>query len=187
MMSLKKIIRSFAVMAFVTAAATGSVAISQTIKGPVQIVDATTPIPGGSTTYILKKIWDGVDSDSSPFNGFQGRNNALGKITFIFNGHYDVTAFYIWNDINVRAEGVKEYNLIFYRGNTVVGRRNNFYANYGQLQKQMATFPMMHDVTSVEMEILSTHKVSSTSINRVEIREVAFDGTWFCGGNPTTC
>jgi hypothetical protein len=164
---------------------------AQTIQGPVQIIDAKSTIRGGSTVYTLPQIRDGISSDNAPFNGFQGRQTSLGKITFILNGHYDLTAFYLWNDVNVRAEGVRDFNLVFLRSNgltnTVVARKNGNLANPGITSAQVFSFPKINDVSSIEMVITSVHNGRRTYRPRVEIREVAFDGVWFCGGSPTTC
>ncbi len=191
-MTIKNIIVWSGIVAGVVAFTASSAAMAQTIKGPLQIIGAKTNIKGGNKIYALPQIWDGIYSDTSPFfNGFQGAQNTIGKITFTLNGAYDLTAFYLWNDINVRAEGVDTYSLFFYRSNgfanILVGSKLNIVAKFGQTSAQKIKFPKMIEISTVVMQIMSVQNRSNTVYQGVEIREVAFDGVWNCGGTPTTC
>jgi hypothetical protein len=191
-MIINNIFRDLSLIACFTAIITVSPALSQTIVGPIQITNTTTTnIAISGKRFNLSQIRDGISSDMPPFNGFAGKRNSIGKILLNFNGHYDLTAFYLWNDINVRAEGVATYNLRFYRSNgfanVLIATKMNNVANFGQISAQVLTFPMINDVSSVELQITSLQNQKNTAARAVEIREVAFDGVWFCGGNPSTC
>jgi hypothetical protein len=157
--------------------ATSTLAQSVMIGGPAQIVSVTSTIPGGSGTYTLPQIADGNNSDAAPFNGFQGADGATGTITFMLNEDYDLTSFHLWNDINVRAEGVGSYTLKFYdSANALVGTAGPFTTTAGQIAPHVNTFPSIGKVRKVEMEIQSVQQKPNTFARRVEIREVAFDG-----------
>jgi hypothetical protein len=63
--------------------------------------------------WTLPQISDGITSDAFPFNGFASTANQ-GTITLDLIGNFDLTSFKLWNDINVRAEGIKDFRLDFF-------------------------------------------------------------------------
>ncbi len=165
--------------AFALAAATlfAIPASAQNIMGPTKIISVSSTIPGGSGTYTLPQIHDGNSSDAPNFNGFQGAQSTTGIITFTLDQAYDLDAAHLWNDINVRAEGVGSYSLKFYdaAGNpdgTTVGPITTV---AGQIPAQI-TGLSVSNVKKVEMIIHSIQNKPNTFSQRVEIREVAFNG-----------
>jgi hypothetical protein len=186
-----KTFRHLVSIAFATMAMPWIPAKAQTVTGPVQIASATTNIQISGQRFPISQIIDGIYSDTPPFNGFSGNRNSIGRITLDFNGYYDLTAFYLWNDINVRAEGVAKYNLFFYRSNgfanVLIAKKLNNVANFGQTSAQVLTFPVVSEISTVVMVITSLQRQKNSATQAVEIREVAFDGVWVCGGTPTTC
>ena len=99
-MAIKKILSSALIASLITVTM-GSEIMAQTVTGPVQITTATSSIPSRHPTqFPLAKIIDGISANTTPFNGFAGQSQTVGKITFTFNGHYNLTAFRLWNGIN---------------------------------------------------------------------------------------
>ena len=163
-----------AVLAMMTTMATPGSA--QNIIGPSQITAVTSTIPGGNNSFPLPQIADTISSDASPFNGFQGAQNTTGTISFTLDQAYDLTQFYLWNDINVRAEGVGQYQLKFYDpSNALVGTQGPFATVPGQVPAHITNFAI-NNVKRVELEVLTIQNVPATFSTRVEIREVAMQG-----------
>lgn len=167
------------VIAIALAATTmlASPASAQNIMGPTKIISVTSTIPGGSGTYTLPQIYDGNVSDATPFNGFQGAQNTTGIITFTLDQAYDLDAAHLWNDINVRAEGVQSYSLKFYdaAGAPVGSTVGPITTVAGQVPAQITALSVSN-VKKVEMIIHSIQNKPNTFSQRVEIREVAFNG-----------
>lgn len=175
MKATQKYLIGAAALAMMTAIA--APASAQNIIGPSQITAVTSTIPGGSATYTLPQIADTISSDASPFNGFQGAQNTTGTISFTLDQAYDLTQFHLWNDINVRAEGVGRYQLKFYDpSNALVGTQGPFSTIPGQVPAHINNFSISN-VKRVELEVLTIQNVPSTFSTRVEIREVAMQGT----------
>jgi hypothetical protein len=167
------------VIAIALAATTmlASPASAQNIMGPTKIINVTSTIPGGSGTYTLPQIADGNSSDAPNFNGFQGAQNTTGVITFTLDQDYDLDAAHLWNDINVRAEGVGTYSLKFYdaAGNPVGSTVGPITTVPGQVPAQITGLSVLN-VKKVDMIIHSIQNKPNTFSQRVEIREVAFNG-----------
>ncbi len=165
--------------AFALAAATlfASPASAQNIMGPTKIISVTSTIPGGSPTYVLGQINDNSTVNGPVHNGFQGAQNTTGIITFTLDQDYDLDAAHLWNDINVRAEGVGTYSLKFYNaaGSQVGGTVGPITTVAGQVPAQI-TGLSVSGVRKVEMIIHSIQAKPNTFSQRVEIREVAFNG-----------
>ncbi|MFM5929901.1 MAG: hypothetical protein ACKOPQ_03230 [Novosphingobium sp.] len=169
--------KSIAMALALLAAGTASAASAQSIMGPSKIVGVTSTITNGNPTYPLSQINDGNFNAAAPFNGFQGTNDMLGTITFTLDQSYDLTQFYLWNDINVRAEGVATYMLNFYDANgNQVGAVGGGNVAVGSSGPHINTFPAVNNVRRVELVVQSVQAVSQTFAKRVEIREVAFEG-----------
>lgn len=163
--------------ALLMAAALTSPSLAQNIMGPAQITSVTSTIPGGSGTYTLPQIADNITSDTTPFNGFQGQDGVTGTITFTLDKPYDIDAAYLWNDINVRAEGVGNYMYRFYTAaNVLVGTSGGLSTVPGMVPVQSTVLPIMANVKKVELVISSVQSQPNTYARRVEIREVAFNG-----------
>lgn len=154
-----------------------SPSVAQNIMGPTQIISVTSTIPGGSGTYTLPQIADGNTSDTTPFNGFQGAANAVGTISFTLDKPYDIDGAYLWNDINVRAEGVGRYQYNFFNSaNAPIGTTGPFATTPGQIPAHITGVPIFSGVKRVELSVLSLQAQPNTFASRVEIREVAFNG-----------
>jgi hypothetical protein len=164
-------------IALVLASALASPSLAQNIMGPTQIISVTSTIPGGSSTYTLPQIADGVTSDASPFNGFQGQNGATGTISFTLDKAYDLDAAHLWNDINVRAEGVNGYSFRFFdASNALISTSASFATTPGQVAAHVTGLGLVPGVKRVELVINSVLAQANTFAQRVEIREVAFNG-----------
>jgi hypothetical protein len=154
-----------------------SPSIAQNIIGPAQIVTVTSTIPGGSGTYTLPRIANTVTNDISPFDGFQGQDGVTGTISFTLDKPYDIDAAHLWNDINVRAEGVGAYSYRFYDpSNNLVGTQGAFSTTPGQVPAHVNSFAPVLNVKRVELVVASVQSQPNTYARRVEIREVAFNG-----------
>ena len=156
---------------------------AQTIAGPsqVQAQTAGTTVVNGSTRFPLSQITDGVTSDAAQYNGFQGRNSPStgwnGVINLKLNTSYDIDRFHLWNDINVRMEGLKDFTLRFYDSNNAVVHTQRFTAKGGMVDMQ--TFMLSTTArcaARVELLVNSVQAERNTYARRVEIREVAFSG-----------
>jgi hypothetical protein len=154
-----------------------SPSMAQNIMGPTQIISVTSTIPNGSATYTLPQIADGITSDASPFNGFQGANGATGVISFTLDKAYDLDSAYLWNDINVRAEGVNGYSFRFYDvSNALISTSAAFATTPGQVLPHVTGLGSVLGVKRVELVVASVLAQANTFAQRVEIREVAFNG-----------
>ncbi len=171
---MKKLTLAVALLAAGTAATSAS---AQNIQGPTQIVGVTTMITNGNPTYPLSQIADGIFAPT-PFNGFQGTDGMIGTLTFNLDKAYDIDGAWLWNDINVRAEGVKSYSLNFYdaANNQIGGTLGPFNTIPGQVAAHNENFAPVNNVKRVDMVIHSVQNVANTYAKRVEIREVAFNG-----------
>lgn len=177
-----------ALCAAALAALSSTPAMAQNIMGADQITP-TTNIPNGNASFPIGEIADDNWRDVSPFNGFQGRNGATGAITLTFDQPYDVDQFFLWNDINTRAEGIRDFRLTFLNssGGTVgtesfnaqPGRTPGAATNLNSFSRidpvQIFRFPLKSDVSRVRLDVLSLQGRNNTYARRVEIREVAFN------------
>jgi hypothetical protein len=164
------LLKSLYLLAVLVTASTPAVA--QNIMGPSQIISVTTTITS-SSGYPLSQIADGISANPT-FNGFAGDANAIGTITFTFDKPYDLDQSYLWNDINVQAEGVKTYKFNFFdSSNTLIGTTAIFSVTTGQIPAHIEGISV-DDVKTVEMVVISIQ--GQAQLKRVEIREVAFNG-----------
>jgi hypothetical protein len=189
MIARKKMLCSVASVA-AAMAAWSSTAMAQNIIGPTKIISVTSTIPSGSTTYTLPKIHDGITSDITPFNGFEGENypyatiptpiavpSATSTLTFTLDQPYSLTKFHLWNDINVRAESVATFKLVFFDAGGVAATSPIYNTASGTVPVQDFALPAgLTNITKVEMQIVTVFNSAATFARRVEIREVAFSG-----------
>lgn len=140
------------------------------------MITASTDIPacGAICAGFGQDINQIADGDTSNFNGFAGDEDVLGVINLDLIGDFNLTSFTLWNDINVRAEGVESFLLRFYDSNeALVGTTSTLFAPAGQFAGQTYDISFIQGAVSrVEFEVLSV--LNST---RIEVREVQFDGT----------
>jgi hypothetical protein len=143
---------------------------------PTDVTPSTSLSSVGSFT--LNQISDG-DSASFPFNGFVS-NARSGTISFaLANGPWDMNSFTLWNDINIQREGIATFRLDFFDAD------GNLISSSGVLSAATPVSPVGGEifnfpspvlgVDSVDLVVLSVKELSA--FRRIEIREVAFDGT----------
>lgn len=134
--------------------------------------------------WTLDQINDGlaVDADTQPFNGFVSEESS-GTITLDLVGDFDLNGFILSNDVNVLSEGIKDFRLDFYdSANALIVSSAVLVAPVRQSTPQTYTFAVVPGASKVDLVVLNCHP---TTLNRIEIREVAFLGARI-GNNPTT-
>ncbi len=161
---------------FAVVAAYSSASNALLIQGP-SFINPSTAIATCSPAICLGfgvDINQIADGDSSNFNGFAGAEGALGSIRLDLQGVFDLDSFLLWNDLNVNQEGVETFRLDFYDSSDVlIESTATLTAPIGQFGEELYLFDTtVQNVSRVDMEILSV--LPNT---RVEIREVAFNGT----------
>ena len=132
--------------------------------------------------FTVDQLADGINADTAPFNGFT-TNSATGTIRLDLNGGpYDLNQFRLWNDVNVRAEGVATFRLRFFKSNGSSSYSPVFTTVPGTTAVQAFNFSTVTDIVRVDMEVLSSISQSNTYRQRIEIRELEFEGqktvTW---------
>jgi len=126
--------------------------------------------------WTINQIADGlaVDGDTDPLNGFVS-DASSGTITLDLVGDFDLNGFILSNDVNVLSEGIKDFRLDFYdSANALITSSAILVGPLGQSAPQIYTFAVVHGVSKVNLVVLNCHP---TTLNRIEIREVAFLGT----------
>jgi len=120
-------------------------------------------------SFPLTQIVDGISSDIDPFNGFISPNTKTGTITFIFENEFDIDSFFIWNDINVKDEGVRSFKLVFFDINNSILFETKSYNVESKEDAQIFNFNTVKGVQSVNL-------VVENSLLQIEIREIEFRG-----------
>lgn len=145
-------------------------------------VTATTSL-GQWSTYSIEQISDGISVDCAPTcNGFT-TTAKTGPINFSFNEPHDIDSFKLWNDVNIRKEGIKTFYLEFKNTSNAILTSEEFEAVSGQADVQIFTFPKIQDVVSVKLNVLSSlletgpTPTTRTFAERIEVREIGFTGT----------
>lgn len=135
-------------------------------------IDASTTLidrPGLGTS--IDQIADGsfADRTSFPYYGFVSASTS-GTIRLDFNnGPYDLTNFYLYNDVYVGAQGINEFRLDFYDStDTLLGDFSGT-AVPGQFAVQDYAINAL-GVSRVDLVVLS-------SFTQIEIREVQFEAS----------
>jgi hypothetical protein len=175
-------------LALVVAALTlnTSPANAVTIQGASFITPSTGIAPCAVSTCLgfgtdINQIADG---DTTNFNGYAGADGVVGIITLDLLGNFNLQSFTLWNDLNVFHEGIETFKLHFYdASDTFIQSTATLTAPVSQLSGQTYSFASsVLNVSKVDLETLSllTGGVGS----RIEIREVAFDGTQSVSASP---
>lgn len=145
-------------------------------------ITATTSL-GQWSTYSIEQISDGISVDCAPTcNGFT-TNAKTGPINFSFNEPHDIDSFKLWNDVNIRKEGIKVFYLEFKNTSNATLTSEEFEAASSQSDAQIFTFPKIQDVVSVKLNVLSSlledgpTPTTRTFAERIEVREIGFTGT----------
>jgi V8-like Glu-specific endopeptidase len=157
----------------------GTSAYAGDISGPSQITPSTSmPIWGGFT---VEQIADGIKPGPSGENGFT-TNAKTGTITLDFDQPYDIDGFKLWNDVVLRAEGIKTFRLDFKTADGGKLSSQIFEAAPRMTDVQIFDLPKISGVTSVDLVVLSSLKEPATAdglptfLERIEVREIAFTG-----------
>jgi hypothetical protein len=145
--------------------------IAQTFIGGSDIVPSTS-LPATSP-FSIDQIADGIglNSDPYPWNGFVSGATA-GTITLDLVGNFDLASFVLANDINVAAEGIKDFRLDFFDASDVfITSSGIFVGPLGQVAAQSYNFDTVNNVSRVDLVILNCNP---DTWNQIEIREVGF-------------
>jgi hypothetical protein len=133
-------------------------------------------LPG--RVWLIGEITDGITADVGPnFNGFSGETGVVGTIHLDLVGTFDLSGFLLWNDVNVNHEGVETFRLDFFNeANVLISSSPIYAAPVSQLAAGQYDFAStVLGVGSVDLVVLSN--LPSAFGERIEIREVAFEGT----------
>lgn len=161
---------------FNTAISIGAFVISSSATAALvdfnDITASTTMTPGA---FPLNQIVDGITADTPPFNGFTSPQTA-GTITFDFASSYNLSSFILHNDINVLAEGIRDFRLDFFDNldqQIVTPFSTNYTGPQGQFAGEEYIFnsPVLN-VSRVDLVIFNTNIGGAST--QVEIREVEF-------------
>lgn len=122
--------------------------------------------------FFLEEIADG---DSSNFNGFSS-DSATGTITLDLIGNFNIESFLLWNDVNVFAEGIKNFRLDFFNSSdSFIESSSLLVGPRSQSEEQVYTFDrVIPNVSRVDLVVFSSYSGFGSDI---EIREVAFIGS----------
>ena len=165
-MSIKHLLRPLLGSTRLLASTLSAASVIQT----TQISPSTTlmPFTYGQQTFTLEQLHDGITVDA-PFNGFASNGTTNGTITLSLDKAYDLQSFVLWNDINVRNEGVRTFELRFLDSSNIQIGSSGMLTAVSQLAPQTYSFSTVAGVKSVLLD------VSSASL-QIEIRELAFNG-----------
>ncbi|MCU7242851.1 MAG: calcium-binding protein, partial [Microcystis aeruginosa WS75] len=126
--------------------------------------------------FTIDQIADGIVSDGYPYNGFASPYSS-GTVTLDLVGEFNLTSFFLWNDINVQQEGIKDFRLDFFNKSDVLidpGFSSVYTAPLGQTAGQEYIFDkVVQGVSRVDLVVLNSQPYT---FNRIEIREVGFSG-----------
>jgi len=126
--------------------------------------------------FTIDQIADGIVSDAYPYNGFASSYSS-GTITLDLVGEFNLTSFFLWNDINVQKEGIKDFRLDFFNNSDVLidpDFSSVYTAPLGQVAGQEYIFgKVVQGVSRVDLVVLNSQPYT---YNRIEIREVGFSG-----------
>ena len=168
------------------------IAASSAFAGPIQgpeFITASTDIGTCNPAICLglgEDINQIADGDVSDLNGFAGTDGVTGIITLDLIGNFDLESFSLWNDLNVKKEGVETFMLHFYDAlDNFITSSTVLSAPVGQFAAQTYLFDSsILNVSRVDFDVLSllTGGVGS----RIEVREVAFTGEVSSVPEPST-
>lgn len=143
-------------------------ALPENYIGGLAITPTSTISPRGSR-FPLAQLVDQIASDASPFNGFAAYAFA-GTISLNLDKDYTLTAFMLWNDINVQNEGISSFSLEFFDSyGKFIGKSNQFTPPLRQLTPSTFTFPPVANVRRVDLVIANSYGAYG-----IEIRELGF-------------
>lgn len=124
--------------------------------------------------FPLSEIVDGITGSDT--NGFV--SNSVGIISFTFDQDYDLSSFILWNDVDVQAEGIDDFELRFFdAGNSQISVpfSTGYTGPVGQVAPEEYVFSSsVSGVRRVDLEVLTTQFNFPGPVPRIEIREVDF-------------
>lgn len=136
--------------------------------------------PPAAPSFPLSEMNDGITADTTPgFNGYVARVTS-GSITMTLPGRFNLTGMKLWNDVNVRREGVKNFTLRFYRGSTPAGTFSASAPDEGQIEEQDYILNAT-DVDKVIMDITARDGFG------IEVRELKLFGLPVAKSTDFTC
>lgn len=148
------------------------VASSSQIGGA--LITPSTLLANSGLGFTIDEIADGITSDAFPYNGFAAAVGNTGTIQLDLANAYNLTAFSLWNDINVFQEGISQFRLDFYdASNAFISSSAIFVGPFGQQAPQTYSFAPVIGVKRVDLVVLTLNN-SGCCGQRLEIREVEF-------------
>ncbi len=129
--------------------------------------------------YLLNQLADGIlyETSANPavvFNGFTS-NESEGDIELYLDKAYTLSEFVLWNDINVQAEGISKFKLLFWDANgEPLGETASTNVSENQRNEGRFGFRPVSGVSRVTLQVLASHNISG--YHRIEIRELGFIG-----------
>jgi len=157
----------------------GGTAWAAEIKNSQITPSSTLP---SSPQFTLQQIADGITDDvyikadgTRSHNGYVAPGQQQGTIRLTLNRSYDLSAFNLWNDINVRREGIKTFTLTFHDdGAQELITHGPFETEIGEEDIQVFNFQTVQNVKHVDLDIISVFR--DAGISQIEVREVSFEG-----------
>lgn len=145
--------------------------MAATIFGPGQI-SASTALPSSGFGFTIEQICDGVTDPPVWFNGFAAVPGLVGTIRLDLATAQDLGDFVLWNDINVAAEGIRNFRLDFFdAADAPLGSTPVLVGSLGTAAPVVHTFAApVEGVKRVDLVVLTLNPSQ-----RLEIREVAFN------------
>ena len=126
------VFKSASTLMFATTVLSGA-AFAQDINH--ENITATTSLEQWSS-FAIEQISDGISSDCAPrCNGFT-TNAKTGSLQLSFNEPYDIDSFKLWNDVNIRKEGIRTFTLEFQDSSGATLTSQEFEALSGQVDVQ---------------------------------------------------
>ncbi|MCP4290309.1 MAG: hypothetical protein GY780_00565 [bacterium] len=140
------------------------------IFGPAQITASTT-IPNSGAGFTIDQICDGIIDPAVWFNGFAAVPGMVGTIRLDLTTASDLDDFVLWNDINVLAEGIRDFRLDFFDADNVsLGSTEVLTGPLGSMAPGIYEFDQVLNVKRVDLVVLTLNPSQ-----RLEIREIGFN------------
>ncbi len=176
---IKNLAKFCFVLGIIFNASAGQATSAPTIDRADIIPSTTLPTLDNYPLFTIDKLNDGITEprhipELGP-NGFVS-SEPKGTITFDFVKEFDLSSFILWNDVNVKEEGIKDFHLEFFdKSNNLISTYGPGSAPLGQIAPEEYAFDkVIPAVSRVNLVVSNSY---SEIYNRIEIREVAFTGT----------
>lgn len=147
-------------------------------------LSVTSTVSSRDSRFPLTQLTDKTTSDASPFNGFAS-SSFTGTITLNLDKNYTLNGLMLWNDINVEAEGIAEFSLVFYNAAGLkIGTSALFTAPVGKKDASTYTFNSIEGVRRVDVVISKTHGYWGIEMREIVLLNALPDN--FLGGAAIT-